>query len=175
MRVKNKIVVSLFMACSAFSTIGNAADGTINFTGTITDAACTITPGSANQTVTLGTVSASALANIGDAAAPTAFNIVLTNCPATALSATVKFDGPTDGNNSSLIALTRSAGTADGVAIGIYEGNATTLIPVGSPSDSKTLSPTDNITFNFFAKYVATAAVVAGSANAVSDFTVVYN
>ena len=28
-----------------------AADGTINFTGTILDAACTVDPGSANQTV----------------------------------------------------------------------------------------------------------------------------
>ncbi|MCI1737827.1 MAG: fimbrial protein [Pseudomonas veronii] len=98
-----------------------------------------------------------------------------TNCPATATSAVVKFDGPTDGNNSSLIALTSGAGTAEGVAIGVYEGDAATLIPVGSPSVSKPLSPVADTTFNFFAKYVATAPVVAGSGNAVSDFTVIYN
>ena len=173
--MNKKLIVCTLLACSAFSALSHAADGTINFTGTITDAACTVTPGTANQTVTMGTVSSTALANVGDTAAPTRFDIVLTNCPATATSAVVKFDGPTDGNNSSLIALTSGAGTAEGVAIGVYEGDAATLIPVGSRSVSKPLSPVADTTFNFFAKYVATAPVVAGSGNAVSDFTVIYN
>lgn len=173
--MNNKIIVGALWICSACFSTAYAADGTINFTGTITDAACTITPGSANQTVSMGTVSSTALANVGDTAAPSAFNIVLTNCPVTATQAVVKFDGPTDADNSSLIALTTAAGKATGVAIGVYEADAATLIPVGSPSASKTLSTTADTTFNFFAKYVATNAVVAGSANAVSDFTVIYN
>jgi major type 1 subunit fimbrin (pilin) len=40
----------------------NAADGTINFTGSITDTACTVNTSSTNQTVALGTVSSTSLA-----------------------------------------------------------------------------------------------------------------
>jgi major type 1 subunit fimbrin (pilin) len=75
--VNKKLIVCTLLACSAFSALSHAADGTINFTGTITDAACTVTPGTANQTVTMGTVSSTALANVGDTAAPTRFDIVL--------------------------------------------------------------------------------------------------
>jgi len=173
--VNKNAMLFMLLACSAFTAVSHAADGTINFTGTITDVACIVTPATANQTVTMGTVSASALANVGDTAAPSRFDIVLTHCPATATRAMVKFDGPADANNSSLLALTNSAGKANGVAVGIYEGDANTLIAVGSPSASRTLSATADTTFNFFAKYVATGPVVPGSANAVSDFTVIYN
>lgn len=154
----------------------NAADGTINFTGTITDVACTVDTSSASQTVNLGTVSSKAFTASGSTAAPTRFGITLTNCPATATKASVKFSGPTNSANTSILALTSGSDTATGVGIGIYEQDATTLIPVGSTSASKTLSSDANTTLNYIAKYVSTAASVGtGTANATSDFTIVYN
>jgi major type 1 subunit fimbrin (pilin) len=172
---KSLIAVALLTGC-AFAGMANAADGTINFIGNITDAACTVTANTANQTVTLGTVKSTALPAVGATAAPTRFNIVLTACPVTVTSATIKFDGPANPVNSSLLALTNTVGVATGVGIGLYEQDAVTQIPVGGASKSQALSTTADTTFNFIAKYVATnATVAAGSANAVSDFTVTYN
>lgn len=174
--MNKKLIVIAMLAGSAFTSVAQAADGTINFTGNITDDACTVTPATANQTVTLGTVNSGSFASAGATASPTRFGITLTSCPAAVTTASVKFDGPTNAANSDLLALTAGAGIATGVGIGIYEQNATTMIPVSTASASKTLSTTDDTTFNFIAKYVATAAsVTAGTANAASDFTITYN
>ncbi|WP_348994605.1 fimbrial protein [Erwinia sp. V90_4] len=175
--INKKLIVAAVLAGSAFASVAQAADGTINFTGTIIDTACTVTPATANQTVALGTVNKSAFGAAGSSASPTKFSVVLTSCPATATTASIKFDGPTNAANSNLLAITPSAGTeAQNVGVGIYEQDASTLIPVASASASKTLSTTTDTTFNFVAKYVATATgVTAGPANAVSDFTVSYN
>lgn len=174
--MKKSLFAAALFAGSAIATMAHAADGTINFTGTIIDTACTITPATANQTVTMGTVAATSLNTPGATSAPSRFSIVLTACPLTAATASVKFDGPADATNSSLLALTNGAGVATGVGIGLYEQDATTQIPVGGASASKALSTATDTTFNFFAKYVANgAAVVGGSANAVSDFTIIYN
>lgn len=174
--MKKNLIAAALLAGSAFVGVANAADGTINFTGRITDAACTVSAGTANQTVSLGTVNSSAFGAIGATAAPTTFDIVLTSCPVSATSATIKFDGPANAANSNLLALTSVAGVATGVGIGLYERNANTLIPVGSASASQALSTSADTTFEYVAKYVATnAAVTVGPANAVSNFTVVYN
>jgi len=173
--MKKSLIAVALLAGSAFVGVANAADGTINFTGKVTADACTVTPGTGTQTVSLGSVSSTALAAVGNSAAPTKFDVTLASCPAAATSATVKFDGPADTKDSRLLKLTTATGVATGVGIGLYEQDASTLIPVGSSSASKTLSSTANTTFSFVAKYVATAAVTAGSANAVSDFTVIYN
>ncbi|MGH8449364.1 fimbrial protein [Pseudomonas sp.] len=174
--MKKSLIAAALLTGSAFASMANAADGTINFTGTITDVACTVTTGTASQTVAMGTIASSALGTVGATSAPTRFNIVLTTCPATVTSATIKFDGPANPANSSLLALTNVAGVATGVGIGLYQQDAVTQIPVGGASASQALSTSTDTTFNFIAKYVATnATVVAGSANAVSDFTVIYN
>ncbi len=75
--------------CGSVISAANAADGTINFTGEIIDSACTVSTTSADQTVVLGTVSNKAFSAAGDTAAATAFQIDLTDCPATVTSATV--------------------------------------------------------------------------------------
>lgn len=174
--MNKKLIAIAILAGASFASVAQAADGTINFTGNITDAACTVTPGTANQTVSLGTVSSTAFSAAGDEVGPTRFSINLTSCPASATSATVKFDGLADTSNSDLLAVTTGAGAATGVGVGIYEENSSTLIPVASASASKALSTTADTTFNFIAKYVATvSAVTAGTANAVSDFTISYN
>lgn len=174
--MNKKLLAAVMLVGSTFSVVVNAADGTINFTGSITDAACTITPSTMNQTVTLGSVATSALNGVGSTAAPSRFDIVLSSCPATATKASVKFDGPSDATNSTLLALTTSTGVATGVGIGLFEQDAATQIPVGGTSAAKNLSTTADTTFSFIAKYVATSAtVVAGTADAVSDFSVTYN
>lgn len=153
----------------------SAADGTVNFTGTIRDTACTVDTASATQTVNLGTVAATSFGSAGSTASSTRFTINLTGCPTAVTSASVRFDGPLATGNSSLLALS-SGQTATNVGVGIYQQDSSTLIPIGSASAAVTLSSTATNALNFIAKYVSTAATVgAGSANAVATFTVAYN
>ncbi len=174
--MKKSLIAAALLTGSAFASMANAADGTINFTGNIIDVACNITASTATQTVAMGTVVSSSLNTVGATSAPTRFKIELTGCPATVTRATIKFDGQANPDDPNLLVLTSAAGVATGVGIGLYEQDSTTMLPIGTPSASKTLSTADSTTFEFIAKYVATnATVVAGSANAVSDFTVAYN
>lgn len=153
----------------------NAADGTIQFNGEIIDAACTVSPSSASQIVTLGQVSDKAFAADGDTAGATAFQIDLTSCPATVTSATVKFDGTAYQGDNSTLELTQGAGVATGVGIQIRNAD-NSVLPLFTPSQSITLAQTGTNTLKFNAAYVAKAATVtAGPANATATFSVVYN
>lgn len=174
--MNKKIIAAAVLATSAFASLANAADGTINFTGTVLATACTVSAASATQSVPMGSVSPTAFKAAGDTTLGGPISIVLSSCPAAATKAAIKFDGTANATNSSLLALTSDTGVATGLGIGVYESNGTTLIPVGTSSASKTLSTTASTTFNFISKYVATAATVTnGPANSVSNFTVSYN
>lgn len=168
------------LIATAFAAMGmcgaaSAADGTINFTGTIRDTACTVDTASANQTVNLGTVAATSFGSSGSTASSARFTINLTGCPAAVTSASIHFDGPLASGNSNLLALS-SGQTATNVGVGIYQEDSSTLIPIGQASAPVTLSTTATNALNFIAKYVSTASTVgAGSANAVASFTVAYN
>lgn len=173
MKKHTLITTALFSAIISGSV--SAADGTLNFTGIITDKACKVDTSSANQTVNMGSIAATSFASAGSTASAARFTINLTDCPAAATSASVHFDGPMASGNSNLLALS-SGQTATNVGVGIYEQNSNTLIPLGNASAPITLSSTSTNALNFIAKYVSTASAVgAGSANAAATFTVAYN
>lgn len=172
---KQFIALSIMTGLFAASAV-NAADGTINFTGNITDAACTVDSTSASQTVNLGTVASTAFTAAGVTAAPTSFTIKLTNCPSTVTAAAVKFDGTSNTTNTQILKLSTDS-TATGVGVAIYEKDGSTLVPMHTASAKQTLD--SSLTTNslaFVAKYMSTAAsVTAGTANATTDFTIAYN
>lgn len=176
--MKKNIIAAAFVATAALS-MSNAfaSAGTVNFTGEILDAACTVDVGSQNQTVTLGKYNKSEFTTAGDVTAATKFDIVLKNCPATVSSAAVRFDGTPDVTNSSLLAIDSSvAGAATGVAINLMTADKAQLPLHGSNGYSYTLSSTQDNTLNFYAQYKSTAnTVTAGPANSVANFSVVYN
>lgn len=151
-----------------------AADGTIHFTGSITDQTCTVDSGSQNLNVDLGNVAQTALdGTAGMKAAPTRFTLSLSDCPDTANGANVKFDGTSDGVNQNLLALDSGAGIASGVGIEIADKNGTS-IPLHTASTDYTLGPGSN-TLDFIARYVSTGtAVTTGTANGTSQFTINY-
>jgi major type 1 subunit fimbrin (pilin) len=181
MRNNKKVVFARAMLAAtiaagiSFST--NAADGTINFTGSILDSACTVNTTSASQTVNLGMVQRTSFAAAGDVAAATRFDIVLENCPDTVTSASVTFDGVANTANGNILALA-SGQTAEGVGVALFEADGVTAIPLSTKSASMTLDNTSEENTNvmtFIAKYQATQeSVVAGTANATSDFTIIY-
>ncbi len=161
---------------TGISFAAHAADGKINFTGTILDSACTVNTGTATQTVDLGQIPKSSFSAKGDVAAATRFTIVLDNCPTAVKTASVKFDGTADANDTSILALS-SGQTAKGVGVALYEKDGVTPIPLATLSKSLTLDTTASYSnqMAFVAKYKATeATVTAGTANASSDFTITY-
>lgn len=190
------------LALAAFATMfaagsAMAADGTLNFTGSITAASCSITggagssvtgeKGSQNIAVNLGTVSADALGGTagGGVAAGTAINLNL-DCGNTATDLTtvkVKFDplagSGTDSKNNKLL---KTTGTAQGVGIGIYDTNNKLLNLAANETFDAPLvkggteeAPVYTASLNMRAGYVANGDKIdAGTANGTLPFTLTY-
>ncbi|WP_431224009.1 fimbrial protein [Serratia sp. L9] len=171
--MKKKIIAALFV--SVFSAYAVADDGQINFVGSITDDACTVTNNMSNPlTVTLGNVASAAFSNGSLTAAPTAFTLKLDSCPASVVTAKVVFDGTADANDNTLLALTPGADVATNVGIQLMDHN-NAVVPLYTASSAYPLSAGTN-DLAFVARYFATALpVTAGSANSTSSFTIVYN
>lgn len=81
--MKKVILATLISgAMSASALAADAGSGTVTFTGSIIEAACSIAPNSVDQTVELGAVASSQLADNGKSA-PQTFEIELQNCDMT--------------------------------------------------------------------------------------------
>ncbi|ELW2865972.1 fimbrial protein [Salmonella enterica] len=167
-----KMIVNACFLLVAGSAV--AADGTIHFTGSISDQTCTVDSGSQSLNVDLGKVAQTALdGGAGMKAAPTRFTLSLSGCPDTVSGANVKFDGTTDGVNQNLLALDSGTGIATGVGIEIADKNGA-AIPLHTASAEYPLAEGSN-TLDFVARYVSTGtAVTTGTANATSQFTIIY-
>lgn len=169
-----------------------AADGTISFSGTITDSTCTVTSGGGglnNFTVTLPTVSAGSLASLGKTAGQKQFSITV-SCvngatSSTFKNATIAFDQANVTSDGNLINTTTDKTGATNVAIQILNAsgqpinlktgaNATTASPTG---DGKSAVTPATATLNFTAQYIATAATAATAGPVTSSvgYTITYN
>lgn len=176
--MNNKITMATFFVSATLAMASaNAADGTINFTGEITDQACTVDIGSSNtMTVDLGRVARTSFKAAGDESDATKFTIKLIDCPSSVTSAKVKFDGANDLSNSDLLAITQEPAAANGVAIKLMTADKSLQGLNQVNSYSYPLVSTADNNLDFYASYQATqAAVTAGPANAVANFTVNYN
>ncbi|WP_370567863.1 fimbrial protein, partial [Enterobacter cloacae complex sp. P4RS] len=86
------LIKTVYVAClTSIGSLAYGADGTIQFTGNITTDACTVDATSAGtQTANLGTIASTAFTSSGDAAGSAPFQILLTACPATVTSVSVR-------------------------------------------------------------------------------------
>lgn len=176
--MKKIVIAASFAAVAAMSASSAMAhDGTVKFTGEILDQACTVNIGTDNTlTVDLGKVAKTAFTGVGTEASTTKFTIKLKDCPASATSAKVKFDGANDPSDSSLLALDNVTDVAKGVAIKLMTADKAALGLNEVNSYSYALSSTVENNLDFYAAYRSTADTVeAGKANAVANFTVNYN
>lgn len=175
-----------------------AADGTINFTGNITAASCSITGGAGTNVtgekgkqdiaVNLGTVSADSVGGSSGhgIAGGTSINLSL-DCGSSATDLTLvkmKFDplagSGIDGTNNKLLKI---SGTATGVGIGLYDSNNTLLNLAANETINAPLvkggtveTPTYTAALNLRAGYVSNGAakIAAGTANGTLPFTLSY-
>ena len=194
----NKKILALAAAAGMFAAgSAMAADGTINFTGKITAASCSITGGAGtnvtgekgkqNIDVNLGTVSADSIGGTAGhgIVGGTSINLNL-DCGNSATDVTLvqmKFDPQAgsgiDGANNKLLKI---SGTAQGVGIGLYDSNNTLLNLAGNETINAPLvkggtatAPVYTAALNLRAGYVANGEkVVAGMANGTLPFTLTY-
>ncbi|WP_434659419.1 fimbrial protein [Klebsiella sp. MISC125] len=168
--INKKTVSFLFLITSS----AIAADGTIKFTGNIADQTCVVDSSSQNQTVELGKVTKASLNGaIGQKSSPTRFTLVIKSCPETVTGATFKFDGIGDDKYPDLLTLDSGVTVASGVAVEIADKTGTP-IPLHIASRNYPLTSGTN-SLDFVARYVSTAAAVTvGSANATTQFTIIY-
>lgn len=163
------LVASGFVASSVY-----AADGTINFTGEITDSACIVDSNSQNLQVPLGKVAAASFSGQGSYSAATNFTLKLKDCPS-ATTATVKFDGTSVAGDNSVLALTSGGATGVGIELSDASQNVVNLFTNSAPYtlNAGVGSETD---LNFTARYKALSSIIGpGVANASVQFSIVYN
>ncbi|MCG8709348.1 fimbrial protein [Brenneria sp. 4F2] len=177
MSLKNVIRTAVLASIPLVASSVFAADGTINFTGTVLNSACSVDSTATSTTVSLGNVSAASLGSVGSFAGGSPFKISMTNCPTTVSAASITFDGNSaDGKTLSLDNL-GGTGIASGVGVALFEADGVTRIPLSTASKFITLdtSATSVVnTLNFIAKYVAIDTVSPGTANSSTNFTITY-
>ncbi|EBX6015100.1 fimbrial protein [Salmonella enterica subsp. enterica serovar Portland] len=180
--MRNKLIALALLTSAGMSASAMADDGKVNFVGNIIESGCEVNSSiSSPMNVTLGDVAKTAFNAAGDTAANTEFTLVLTNCP-TELQGkpvVVKYDGTPDQTNNDYLQLTDygSTGVASGVAIQLLNASGSEL-PLGNSSESTVIAASGSTNLNFFARYIATAAVAdidAGTANGSVNFTLAYN
>ncbi|CAI1889483.1 MULTISPECIES: fimbrial protein [Serratia] len=175
-----KIVLATVLTFGAGS-MANAANqggGSVTFTGSIIDAPCSIQPGDTNQSVNLGQISNTQLAN-GGSSTPENFEIKLQGCTTTtAKNVTTTFTGM-EGENG-LLGIT---GTAKGASIAITDGSGA-VVKLNQPSKPQGLQNGNN-TISFSAYLVGNGSgkqpragedsnIVVGDFKSVANFTLAY-
>jgi major type 1 subunit fimbrin (pilin) len=160
-----------------------AADGTISFTGSVTDSTCSIngaTSGTpADLAVTLAPVSITALSVTGEVAgtsSPADLQLKLTGC-GTVSKAIASFEnGPNvDQSSGNLVNV---GGTAKNVQVQLLNSQ---MKPINILTSQNNTLDTDGIvmtagagTLQYYAQYFATDAAVAGTVNASVQYTLQY-
>ncbi|QNK09015.1 type 1 fimbrial protein [Enterobacter sp. JUb54] len=179
----NKIVLATVMTMGlGMASVANAADegqGKITFTGSIVDAPCSITAGSADQTIPLGAISNIALAANGGTGVSVAqpFSIELVDCvfstPATRDKVTVTFTGAASSYDADSLGL---IGSAKGAYILMSQADGDKVV-LNTPTNAQTLKNGNN-TLAFTAALKGGGNpldIVPGNFNVPTNFMLSYN
>lgn len=159
-----------------------ATDGTMKFSGKLTENACEIV--SKNINVDLGPVLLSELGLFHDEpfARGTEFELVLDKCPANTNRASIKFEGVAEPANPTLFTLDNAGqpGVAKGIGIRFLMNNVGIMIPNEIFPLSQLLDalPGKRNNIKLFAHYFGLpfgSALATGSTNTTVQFSVMYN
>ncbi|EOY9165209.1 TPA: fimbrial protein [Klebsiella quasipneumoniae] len=178
----NKNIIAVLIAGGLFSANVLANDGTVNFTGNITDGACTVdiqNSGTNTGNVTLGDVPKTAFSGVGSTAGNgqglASIDIAISGCPSTKTAAYVTFDGDYYNSNSDYLRLSNygNTGVAKGVAIKLFDGTGQHL-KLGQKSPAIPLT-SGAATVDFKANYVQVESdIEEGTANGTATLLVTY-
>ncbi|WPA93647.1 fimbrial protein [Providencia zhijiangensis] len=172
MHILNKSLTLLGLTLAITMSPTVFASGVINFTGEITEQACTVDSQSRNLNVDLGRVSTKSLSSAGEMAGLTNFTIKLVDCPEDT-KVTVNFGGNRDSVDQDILALHHGAGTSKNVGIALYEKNATSQIKLYEDSKEVALAG-KSAELEYVAAFKATGAATAGQANSSAVYSIQY-
>lgn len=175
--MKKNIIAAALVASAVMSTSALAYDGTVNFNGNVTDQVCEVDMGgNSAYNVEMGTVGVNAFPVAGSLTTGRDFNIVLKNCPDSVAQnggVAISFDGTPKDNNNAILDLTGSTATGVGVQISDRTNTVVNLRQNTAKYPIQATPAVNNLKFT--ARYISTtASVTAGTANAVSQFTIDY-
>ena len=174
-----KILLSTAIAAASLGMVAmsaHAADGQIDFNGTISGTTCTINGGTGqNFSVTLPPVSTATLATAGSWAGRTPVPLNLTNCtPATGTAHVYLEPGPTINMATGRLIVDDSARN---VEIGLLNKNFADIV-AGAADGSQNTDVVDissgSADLSFYAQYVSLGGATAGAADSRVQYTIVY-
>jgi type 1 fimbria pilin len=152
-------------------TLNNGNDLVMLNAGTIVKAVtCDVTAATANQTITLPTVSASAFPAVGSVAGRAPFSIGLT-CQA-GVKVSVQFSATSD--STGVTSVLANTGTATGIGVQLLDSTFAPIV-LDSPF-LLTTSTTGNSSFTFGTQYyrLSASTVNPGSVRSTAIFTMIY-
>ncbi|MBI0278569.1 fimbrial protein (plasmid) [Hafnia alvei] len=179
------ILIVAGLSCGLISQVvmANGGDGTLNFSGSVIDAACTVAPDSKNMTVDLGNISLSGYlsATTPDSRYGKNITINLTDCPETIASASVLLTGKTAYANGSGyadagLAIDGGNGAATGIMIMFTNVEKSDTFAVNSDLIPFSLTKGDNKLQFMAALWPANkgVAATAGTISATAQYNIVY-
>lgn len=163
-------LLSAGLATSAMAATSNTGSGTVTFKGSIISGACSIAPGSVDQTVELGSINKAVLLNKGSSN-PRTFTIELEDCDTSvANSVSITFSGNANSTDTTLLGISSSAGAA----IQITDGNGTPIKLGETTSDTHKLQEGSNtLLFSAYVTGVGTD-INEGAFESISNFVLSY-
>ena len=165
----------LFLLASAGT--AHASDGTITFSGAVTGSTCTVklNGGSASGTVTLPTVSTSALPSTGSTAGSTPFTLDVSNCTFTGTTAgTAYFEA--GANVNATTGRLANTGGAGNVELQLYLGsNYASKVAAGQSNQNAATPLTGDGQLRYGVEYYATGAATAGSVASTVTYSLIYS
>jgi major type 1 subunit fimbrin (pilin) len=163
----------------AFVPGAQAVDGTITFNGAVTDLTCTVTVnGTSGSTVTLPTVSQSALAGAGAVAGQTPFNIALSGCSTSMTKAATYFEAGPDVTADGRLVNTAGVAKADNVEVELaYSDDSQVVVGQAAPTSGPGVATVSAgaATLNYYARYYATDVAGSGAVSSTVQFSMIYN
>lgn len=133
-KILQRSMLCMAMAGMGFASSALAADAILNITGTIKASPCTVNTddASGNIGVDLGTdIQANSLAEAGSASEWKAFDLKLTNCPATTTTVVAEFTG-TAAEETGVTDMYKNTGDASKVQIELQDSATSTRKGNGS-------------------------------------------
>jgi major type 1 subunit fimbrin (pilin) len=169
----------LIASLAATPMVAQATDGTISFTGSLSNSTCTINGGTGSFSVALPVVSISSLGSAAATAGATPFSIKMTGCTGTSTSTTTYFESGAAINYANG-RLKNTAATTPATNVEIELLNADNSVidlskAVGAQGVAAAPMSASSSTANFVARYYASAATTAGAVASTVNYSITYN
>ncbi|AOR65550.1 fimbrial protein [Pectobacterium wasabiae] len=168
------LVFSIATVCALIPARADLGLTNVRLTATLLANSCSVSAGTQEQTVDLGTWPSKQFAVGSQNSNPTRFEIVLENCGVAASGVEVTFYGSAPAVDNTLLAL-NAGSSATNIAVAILDSERRRLA-LGQPMPLYALSANAaRVALVFYGQYVAIGTpVTVGSANADATFTLTY-